>query len=307
MLHLINTIIPIFAVIVLGWFLRTRGLLPPHLLAPLNRIVYYFAIPAMIFREVAAADFHSHFNLPLLCSTLLPLVALFLLAFLTIKVMAIPAPSAGTFLQTSFHGNLGYIGLAVAFYFLGDQGLRTASMMAGFIMILQNLLAVLALQWFNEGIRGPGKTWFFGKKILGNPVVCSALAGMVFSILSIPVPAIFDRGLKILSGMALPTALLIIGASLSFELIRSHFKLAVGSGAFKLMALPFLGLVGYQWLGIPSNQFLPGLILLACPPATIAYVMATEMKGAPDLATAAVSMNTLGSCLTFIFWLALFV
>lgn len=307
MLHLINTIIPIFAVIVLGCLLRSRGMLPAHLLAPLNRIVYYFAIPAMIFREVAAADFHSHFNLPLLCSTLVPLVALFLVAFLTVKVLAIPAPSAGTFVQTSFHGNLGYIGLAVAFYFLGEDGLRTASMMAGFIMILQNLLAVLALQWFNEGVRGAQKTWFFVKKILGNPVVCSALGGMVFSILRIPVPAIFDRGLKILSGMALPMALLIIGASLSFELIRSHFKPALGSGAFKLILLPFVGLMAYRWLGIPATQFLPGLILLACPPATIAYVMASEMGGAPDLATAAVSMNTLGSCLTFIFWLALFV
>ena len=52
--------------------------------------------------------------------------------------------------------------------------------------------------------------------------------------------------------------------------------------------------------------FLPGLILLACPTATIAYVMATEMKGSPDLASAAVSTNTLASCLTFILWLSLF-
>jgi hypothetical protein len=35
--------------------------------------------------------------------------------------------------------------------------------------------------------------------------------------------------------------------------------------------------------------------------------MASEMQGSTDLASAAVTMNTLASCLTFIFWLGFFV
>jgi malate permease and related proteins len=70
--------------------------------------------------------------------------------------------------------------------------------------------------------------------------------------------------------------------------------------------LPGTGLLMYLWFGVPSKQFLPGLILLASPTATITYVMASEMHGSVGLATAAVSMNTLLSALTFIFWLSLF-
>ena len=307
MLNVVNTIVPVFAVILMGWFLRTREFFPPQLLAPLNRMVYYFAIPAMIFREVAGADFHLHFNIGLLCATLIPVFLLFLLALVTVKIAAISSPAAGTFVQSAYHGNLGYIGLAVVYYFLGEEGFRSASILAGFLMILQNLLSVLALQGFDKQSRRGHNPWYFMKKIIGNPVVCSAVLGIFFSILNVPIPEIVDRCLKIVSGMALPLALLIIGASLSFALIRFHLKLAFAAGAFKLIALPLSGLLAYWWLGIPAALFLPGLILLACPTATIAYVMATEMKGSPDLASAAVSINTLASCVTFIFWLSLFV
>jgi hypothetical protein len=35
--------------------------------------------------------------------------------------------------------------------------------------------------------------------------------------------------------------------------------------------------------------------------------MASEMQGSTELASAAVTMNTLASCVTFIFWLSFFV
>jgi predicted permease len=137
-------------------------------------------------------------------------------------------------------------------------------------------------------------------------VVGSAVLGILFSVSRIPIPEIIDRSLKIISGMALPSALLVIGASISFKLIVCHFKLALGSGFFKLLVLPGVGVLIYRWLGLPNSQFLPGLILLASPTATVTYVMASEMGGSTGLASAAVSMNTLLSALTFVLWLSLF-
>jgi predicted permease len=175
------------------------------------------------------------------------------------------------------------------------------------MMLLQNFLSVLGLQMFYQGPERKNKAWFFVKKIVGNPVVLSALAGIMFSVLKIPVPTLADRGLKIISDMSLPLALLIIGGSLSFGLIRSNLKLAVGAGILKLLFLPALGLLLYGVLRVPVGQFLPGLILLASPTATVTYVMASEMQGSTELASAAVTMNTLASCLTFILWLSFFV
>ena len=45
------------------------------------------------------------------------------------------------------------------------------------------------------------------------------------------------------------------------------------------------------------------IILLASPTATLTYIMAGEMEGSTELATAAISLNTLLSAITFVFWL----
>jgi predicted permease len=71
MLHVLYTTGPIFVIILLGWSLKARGFLPSHMIGPLNRLVYYLAIPAMVFREVAQAPFHAHFQPLLLGTTLL--------------------------------------------------------------------------------------------------------------------------------------------------------------------------------------------------------------------------------------------
>ena len=72
-----------------------------------------------------------------------------------------------------------------------------------------------------------------------------------------------------------------------------------------MVLLPGIGYVLYRIWGLPSQDFLPGLILLASPAATISYVMAKEMGGDPDFAAASISASTLLSSVTFTIWLQL--
>jgi predicted permease len=305
MTNILSTIIPIFAIIFLGWFVRYKGLVPAQLLGPANRLVYYVAVPAMIFREIAAASFTEQFSLTLLGCTLIPVLLVFLLSFPAGSLARIPRTGLGTFMQSSFHGNLGYIGLAVAFYFLGTEGFVRAGIIAGFLMLLQNALAVVALQVCSAGSLRRLDLRFMAGRVVGNPVILSALAGMAFSILGVSVPLLIDRSLKILSGLALPLALIVIGASLSFDLIRLRVSSALGTGMLKLVVLPAAGYFLYTWFGVPAHHYLPGLILLAAPTATLTYVMAIEMGGDAELAIAAISINTLLSAMTFAVWLGI--
>lgn len=50
--------------------------------------------------------------------------------------------------------------------------------------------------------------------------------------------------------------------------------------------------------------FIPGLIILAAPWATLVYVMAEQIGGDSDLAVAAISISTLVSGLTYGLWLS---
>ena len=103
--------------------------------------------------------------------------------------------------------------------------------------------------------------------------------------------------------MALPLALLLIGGSLSLELVRKYLKLSLGAIFIKLVLLPGLGLLLFRSLGVSSTEYLPGLILLASPTATITYVLAREMHGSPEFAAANISASTLLSAITYSLWL----
>jgi len=217
----------------------------------------------------------------------------------------VPHHCLGTFVQSGYHGNLGYIGLAVAYYYLDQAGFISASLLLGFIMIFQNLLSVCIL--INYGGReSVGRS--VGKmvsKILGNPMILSAGAGIAFSLTGLALPMVVLRTLDIFSGMALPLALLLIGAALNFDLMRSQLARVLPVAAIKLGLLPAVGLMFYTVCGLPADLYLPGLILLATPTATVSYVMAVEMNGDVEFAATAISVSTLLSAASFSAWLHL--
>lgn len=301
-MNILSTIVPIFTVIVLGWFARYRGFIPPEFIGPANRLVYYLAIPAMIFHSISKASLKTKFDITVLIITLLSILVVFAVAWGVGLIRRMQKGQLGTFIQSSFHGNLGYIGLAVAYYSLGNEGFVRAGIIAGFMMILQNFLAVVALQFNtdNSSIAESRSNVLIG--ILGNPVILSAIAGILFSLIGIRVPIVIGRILDILSGLALPMALLVIGASLSFELMQLRIFRILCSSFMKLILLPGLGYALYRLFNMALHDYLPGLILLATPTATITYVMAKEMEGDTDFAVAALSFSTLLSAATFSIW-----
>ena len=305
MADILKTILPIFVIIFLGWSLRRLDFMQEGFVKPANRLVYYVAIPAMIFREIAEAELVKQFSLILVAATLSPLILVGLAGLILVWGLKLQRYRVGSFLQCSFHGNLGYIGLAVAYYFLGDDGLTRASILAGFVMLLQNFLAVVALSKFNTEPKRKLSVFTLLRRILFNPVIISAMAGMAFSLYGLHLPVILDRSLSILSGMALPLALLVIGTSVSFAQMQQQLRLTTLISFLKLILLPALGLAFFYFLGFERVEYLPALILLASPTATISYVMASEMAGDADLATAAISITTLASAVTFILWLGI--
>lgn len=302
-MEIVQTIVPIFLLIALGGFARKRGFLPPEFLGPANRLVYFLAIPALIFRATSRAPIEEHFHPGVLFATLSAAAAGYALAWIVSRRRAMDGPRAATFIQSSGHGNLGYIGLSVALYFLGDDGLVRAGILAGFLIILQNFLSVCALQIHGLGGVSALRPRVLAGKVFGNPIIASSLTGIVVSAAGIPVPVVLQRSLDMLAGLGPPTALLLIGGSLSVSGIRRNLLPALGAVSIKLMLLPAAGMILFHRLGASPADYLPGLILLASPTATVAFVMAREMNGDPEFAVATISAATLLSSGTLFFWL----
>jgi malate permease and related proteins len=303
---ILSTILPVFLVILLGWVFHRKGFIPEAFLNPGNRLVFYLAIPAMIFRSIAGTNLTSQFDIRVVLTSLAAVLVVFGLAWFAAGFIRVARTGQrGTFVQSTFHGNIGYIALAVAFYALGNEGLARTSIIAAFVMILQNLLAIFILQYYSDNSAIKGNAGIVFLRILGNPVILASMSGILVSLLKIPIPKVLDQTLEIIGGLALPMALLIIGASLSFDLVRFRIGSVLSSSIVKLIVLPALGFMGFRFLGISPQDYLPGLLLLATPTATIAVVMAHEIGGDMDFAAATVSVSTLLSAITFSLWLKL--
>ena len=300
----ITTILPIFLLIGLGWFACQKGFVPAEFQAPANRLTYYFAIPALVFRATSRASLLDDFHGGVLLATLSAAALAYGMAWLYCRVCRVPSGRTGGLIQCAAHGNLGYIGLPFAFYLLGDAGLVKAGILSGFLMILQNVLSVSALQRFSPTQQSRSGLRSILPKLLNNPVIVGSLAGILVSGLGITLPQVIQRSIDMLGGLAPPMALLLIGASISFKAMAKHLRTVTVSVFIKLLLLPAAGLMLYHLLGLPEADFLPGLILLCCPTATIAYVMAREMGGDTDFVVAAISTSTLFSSLSFLFWMA---
>lgn len=297
------TITPIFILIALGWVAYRTGFLSEEVLSPLNRLVFYFAIPAFLFSAISNFPLAQGLNLPVLLVVLGTAFSCYVCGWLLCKAARIPADRSGPLIQGACHGNLGYIGLPVAFYFLGDAGLAQTGILAGFLMILQNVMSVSILQSFSSTSKS-GKASSVVRELLKNPVILSCIAGIIVSELQLPIPQVLDRSCKMLGQLAPPAALLLIGASLSFKTIRTKKTAILCASTVKLLVLPALGLAAFTLLGIAPENYLPGLILLSTPTATIAYILARQMKSDQDIAIGMISVTTLLSALTISAWLS---
>ncbi len=302
--NVITTIIPIFMLIMLGAGARRFGFMKIDFIVAANRLVFYLAIPALVFRALTKASLRSEFDPWAVIMMVIAVLLVVAFAVFCNRIRkTVDGPLQGTFAQATIHGNLGYIGLAVSFYYLDESGFARASMLVGFLMILQNLLGVVLLQYYccEKAVSRRGRDLL--APVLLNPVILAALGGIVFNLSDLPMPQIIDRFLLILSGLALPMGLLLIGASISFALLRQWLPQALLVAFFKLFLLPAAGLLLFHLVGVDARTFAPGLILLAAPTATLTYVMAREMGGHVDLAVASISLTTILSAFSYTLWL----
>jgi len=301
MLSILENISPVFLVILLGFMSRRMGFLPDIFITSANRLVYFIAIPILVYDEISRGSFSQSFDLYQIGGTFLAVGSVGAVSFILGRILKISPGEAATFVQTSFHGNLGYVGLAVVFYAMGPEGRGAASVLAGFLILFQNVLAIGMFTFLASGeksidVRVMGK-------FLGNPIILATLLGLFSSAAGIRAPLFLERSFGIVGDMALPLALLIIGGSLKATSGR-RIQLVAFSTTFKLLLLPLTGFLLFRAMGVSLTQAETAVILLASPSATVTYVMASEMGGKPDLAAAAVTISTVLSIVTYTLWIA---
>jgi predicted permease len=102
----------------------------------------------------------------------------------------------------------------------------------------------------------------------------------------------------------MPLALVALGSSLQYRVIRSELVPALWVSSAKLLVHPALVWLLMRWWGVDSLVEQGMLLCMATPAAVAGHVMAVEMRGDAQLSAAVVMVTTALSAVTLPLWLA---
>lgn len=283
---------PILVLLALGWALRRIELIDGHFVAKANALVFNVALPGLLFFSLATASLDRVFD-PVLIAVGLG-GTLLLILFLLLVGRLLPVDQRGVFVQGSYRGNLAILGVALAVATYGETVLPMVAMYIAFVTTAYNIVAVWVLD-SNGALR----------QIVRNPIILGIMGGALYAVIGLPMPTFLARSGDYLAGMALPVALLCIGASLDMTSLRSHGRAITLATFFKLIVSPAL-LVGLGLAAGLRDERLGVLFFLAASPtASASYIMARQMTAHGPLAAEIIAVTTALGVISYTAGLAL--
>jgi predicted permease len=290
----LNSIFPVFALIVLGYLLKRFNLTHDEYLKTSDRLIYFIFFPALLFWKIGeSASFAIDW---LFCGAALGVIlVIYLLSSVSLKVFKVPDFQAGSFSQSCYRFNT-YIGMAIILNALGDEGVRHFGIMIGFAIPLINFLAVSTLIWFSgRDFKVTQRIRFTVKAIVSNPLILACIAGILYARFVNTFPVFIDNTLRLSTFITLPLALLSIGGSLTLKNFKDHFKLSLIASIFKLVLLPIAGYFFMKELNVSAIPFKVGMIFFALPTSTAIYVLSSQLNSDTRLASASIVLSTIFS------------
>jgi len=295
-MHIIDVLVPVMLLIALGSGLVRIRFIGPELIGGLNKLTYWVALPALIFRAAA------HAGTPQMSSVWIALVlvgatvAALGLGVLAAGLLQRPAPERRTFVECAFFGNLAYIGLPILAHSLGllslgekPELLATAAIAMTILTVFNNLLVLVVMQ--PKGLTPLRMV----ERIALNPVVMGGVLGIAWGAAGLVLPVVADRALQTLGGMAVPAALICIGGSLLNAPLGGRLGGITVATLVKIAALPAAAWLLAQWFGLSVADTRIVLVIAACPTAAAAYTMASQMGGDEAFAAGAVAASTVAA------------
>ena len=170
-----------------------------------------------------------------------------------------------------------------------------ASVVLGVISLTQVPLTILILTTMNEADAAISTEL---GRLVRNPVLLTLVAGLTVGSLGLSVPGPITAGLDVLGTLALPIALLCVGASLQIDLPNVDVAASGAVVAVKIVCMPVLGWIALSLLEVDAATFTASIVMLGTPTAVSTYVFASEIGGDEEFASLNVFLTTLASIAT---------
>jgi predicted permease len=301
-MFIINSLAPIFLLIALGNILHRTSVFPETFFKSLNRLVFWFALPALLISRISVAELEFSAISRIVLLLVLAVVMTLIVAWLIAAQMKLPHEKRGSFIQGAFRGNGAFIGLPVIIYSLGSLDPRAevlGTVVLAPLVVLYNILGVTVLiHYGKEKHSARSSIITFFRQLLTNPLVLACAIGLLLNVTGLRIPTPLYRPIDALGDAALPLILLSIGSSLTVEPLRGAASPSLISSVIKLAIAPLLGFLLSGLLNLDATERMIAIFYLACPAAGMSYVMAEVMGNDATLAGRIVALSTLLSAIS---------
>ena len=300
----LNATLPIFLIMVLGWFLMRIGLFNKEFNKVADKYVFKVALPVLLFKDIATADIRSDFNLTFVLFCMITTTIMFLAIWGLSDIFIKDKTQVGAFAQASARGSAAVLGIAFINNIYGNSGM--APLMIVSAVPLYNILSVIILTFSADMGKGVNKGENIKKaclNVIKNPIIIGIFLGLPFSIFGISIPQIPLKAVTSIAQTATPIALLVVGAGFEGAKAIKKIKLTAIATYIKLVLRPLIIFPFAIAFGFRGSELVAILIMLGSPTTVTCYIMAKNMGNDEVLSSSIVVMATLLSSVTLTGWI----
>ena len=293
----LESIIPIIALIVLGYFLQVRGWFHNDFGNDLSKLIMNVAMPVSIFVSVL-----KYLTLEKLISlsgglvyTFVAFALGYIVAFLSVKAFKVAPGRRGTVINTFVNANTIFIGLPLNIALFGDDALAYF-----LIYYITNTISTWTLGVFlmtSDSKSGKKKqeSHFDWKKLLPAPLL-GFIVSAVFLIINIPLPSFVSSTLGYVGGLTTPLSLVYIGivlAKAGIKTIRFDKDSIIALvGRFIVAPVLMFTVLKLMAPGMVTAEYQTFMIQSATPALAVLPILANQGDGDVEFSTNIVTLST---------------
>lgn len=309
----VSAVAPIVLMVLIGYFLKSIGMMNEQFAKDANKLVFRVFMPVMLFLNIYKIQDLAGFNFGFIGYVLLALLIIFFASIPAVVAVTKDKGRRGVLVQAAFRSGYSLIGIPLAESLYGTEGAIAATLLSAAVIPLFNILAVISLSMFGD--EGEKEKLSVKKILLGivkNPLIIGIVAGLA----SLGIRAIFESCgiafrlgqltpimsvIQYVSNLAIPMALLVLGAQFEFAAVASMKKEIIFGTVIRTVVVPaiFVSIAYFCFRGtFTAAHYACFVSVFATPVAVTTVPMAQEMDGDVTLAGQLVVWSTLVSALT---------
>ncbi|MCQ2567661.1 MAG: AEC family transporter [Mogibacterium sp.] len=296
----VNAVIPSAIYLIVGMALKLFHVVSEEEVKRFTHMTFIALYPFLMFDNLYGKNIGENLNWRLV------IYALAFLAFQIISSWVFVCRTQkenynrGAMIQALFRSNIVLMGLPIGINLFGKGNVTSVAVVLMFVVPIYNVVAVVIFEYFRGG-RANWKSLLKG--VFTNPLIIGGIVACIVMGLNIPVPSIVYKTVVSLSDATTPIAMILLGASLRLNGMRSdRAKLAV-CVIGKLIVFPALGILGAVLIGLRGVDLVAIVLMAATPTALASFAMASSMGGNGELAGETVVFSTVLACFTMPVWL----